>query len=214
MMGLLIKDFKMMKEKKLFFIIMITISVVNVVFYGNTTFAIGFMSFISSLFVLSTIGYDALDNGNAFLFTLPVSRANYVAEKYLLTFLICGGAWLLAIVFGICVGRWKGIVNISDVMPAALIILSAVIVIQAASIPFQLKFGGEMGRIALMGAFGALSAIWIVAVKAVPMLVANVKYSLSRMSIGGLAALAMVVAWILFLISMRVSVKIMKDKEF
>lgn len=33
MMGLLIKDFKMMKEKKLFFIIMITISVVNVVFY-------------------------------------------------------------------------------------------------------------------------------------------------------------------------------------
>ena len=46
------------------------------------------------------------------------------------------------------------------------------------------------------------------------MLVANVKYSLSRMSIGGLAALAMVVAWILFLISMRVSVKIMKDKEF
>ena len=212
MMGLLIKDFKMMKEKKLFFIIMITISVVNVVFYGNTTFAIGFMSFISSLFVLSTISYDALDNGNAFLFTLPVSRANYVTEKYLLTFLICGGAWLLAIVFGICV--WKGTKNISDVMPAALIILSAVIVIQAASIPFQLKFGGEMGRIALIGAFGALSAIWVVAAKAVPVLVANVKYSLSRMSIGGLAALAMVVAWILFLISMRVSVKIMKDKEF
>lgn len=38
---------------------------------------------ICSMFSLSTISYDEFDNGNAFLFSLPITRKGYVIEKYI-----------------------------------------------------------------------------------------------------------------------------------
>ena len=39
---------------------------------------------VTAIFAITTISYDEFDNGLAFLMTLPVTRKQYVAEKYLL----------------------------------------------------------------------------------------------------------------------------------
>lgn len=123
------------------------------------------MSFVVSLFTLSTISYDDFDNGNAFLFTLPITRNDYVIEKYSLGLLFGCVAWILATVLGVIATVFKGTLPITDLMLASLIILPIMIVIQAIMIPFQLKFGGDKGRIAMIGAFGALALIALVIVK-------------------------------------------------
>lgn len=86
--GLFVKDFKLMKVQKNFFLVIVAVSVGMAAFYDDSTFMIGFLAL--SLFTLSTISYDEFDNGNAFLFTLPVSRTNYAVEKYCLALLLAG----------------------------------------------------------------------------------------------------------------------------
>ena len=87
MKGLLIKDFKLMMMQKNFFLSIIAIAVVLTVFVKNPSFIIGYLTFIGSVFTLSTISYDEFDNGNAFLFSLPITRKLYALEKYVFGFL-------------------------------------------------------------------------------------------------------------------------------
>lgn len=93
MKGLLIKDFKLMKGQKNFFLAIVSIALAMITLSPGTSFAIGFLGFVGSLFSLSSISYDEFDNGNAFLFSLPITRKEYVLEKY--TFgVLCGIASL------------------------------------------------------------------------------------------------------------------------
>lgn len=77
MKGLLIKDFKLMMMQKNFFLSIIAIAVVLTVFVKNPSFIIGYLTFIGSVFTLSTISYDEFDNGNAFYFHCR-SHANFM----------------------------------------------------------------------------------------------------------------------------------------
>ena len=66
MKGLLVKDFKLMKLQKNFFLLILVIAIGMIVFTNDVTFPLAFLIFIVSLFTLSTVSYDEFDNGNAF----------------------------------------------------------------------------------------------------------------------------------------------------
>ena len=165
MKGLLVKDFKLMMLQKNFLLLILAIVIGMMIFTDDVVFPLGFLSFIVSLFTVSTISYDDFDNGNAFLFTLPITRNNYVIEKYSLGLLFGCIAWIFATVLGIIATVLKDTLPVSDLVQSSLIILPMMIVVQAIMLPFQLKFGGDKGRIAMIGAFGALAVIALVIVK-------------------------------------------------
>ena len=139
MKGLLVKDFKLMMLQRNFFLLILVIVIGMMAFTDDVVFPLGFLSFVVSLFTLSTISYDDFDNGNAFLFTLPITRNDYVIEKYSLGLLFGCVAWILATVLGVIATVFKGTLPITDLMLASLIILPIMIVIQAIMIPFQLN---------------------------------------------------------------------------
>lgn len=217
MKGLLIKDFRLMKGQKNFFFVIVVISVGMAAFSEDLSFMMSFLPFVLSLFTLSTISYDEFDNGNAFLFTLPVSRAGYTIEKYCLALLLGGGAWVLSVLLAMGAVILRETASLSETVMMAVMMLPPLIVIQAVMIPFQLKFGGEKGRIALIGVFGLLSVIGIAAVKAARMFGIDIEDMLgilSAASMGTIVAALMVIAVILLLISVKISISIMKNKEF
>ena len=217
MKGLLIKDFRLMKGQKNFFFVIVVISVGMAAFSEDLSFMMSFLPFVLSLFTLSTISYDEFDNGNAFLFTLPVSRAGYTIEKYCLALLLGGGAWVLSVLLAMGDVILRETASLSETVMMAVMMLPPLIVIQAVMIPFQLKFGGEKGRIALIGVFGLLSVIGIAAVKAARMFGIDIEDMLgilSAASMGTIVAALMVIAVILLLISVKISISIMKNKEF
>ncbi len=80
MKGLLIKDFQLLKAQKSFFMVLIAVAVGMCLFSYDTSFITGFLTFAVSLFTISTVSYDEFDNGNAFLFSLPISRTGYVMD--------------------------------------------------------------------------------------------------------------------------------------
>lgn len=81
MKGLLIKDFKLLKGQKNFFMAITAISIIMIIVSPGTSFPIGLLGFVGALFSLSSISYDEFDNGNAFLFSLPITRKDYVLEN-------------------------------------------------------------------------------------------------------------------------------------
>ena len=217
MKGLLVKDFKLIKLQKNFFIVIVAIAIGLAIINDDPTFMLGFLTFIMSLFTLSTISYDEFDNGNAFLFTLPVSRKSYVMEKYIFSLLVGGSSWILAVLLAGAFSLIKGTVPILEVIMTAIMIFPIMLIVNAVMIPFQFKYGGEKGRIAMAGAVGLLLIIGFLIVEIAELLgidLLNVINTLSTLSMGMLVVIAVVIAAIIFGISMRISISIMDRKEF
>lgn len=152
MKGLLIKDFKLMFNQKNFFILIVLILGATACFLDfDYYFLIGYFMFICSLFTISTISYDEFDNGNAFLFTLPFSRSRYVEEKYCFGILAGTCSWFLSFVITTIIQMINSNNFIfSDWMLSTLVMLPIMFVMLAILIPFQLKYGSENGRIAII----------------------------------------------------------------
>lgn len=217
MKGLLIKDFKLVKGQKSFFAFILVISVGIAAFTDNLSFMVCFLPFVFSLFTISTISYDEFDNGNAFLFTLPISRTGYAVEKYCLALLLGGGAWIFAVLLAAVFGILRDIASFSDIAVSAVMVLPVLLLIQTVMLPFQLKFGGEKGRIALIGSIGLVFLIGIVIVKAAQLAgidIADLFDHLPTVSMGVMAAALILASFLLLLVSLRISIAIMKKKEF
>ena len=85
MKGLFVKDLKLMMLQKNFLLLILASVIGMMIFIDDVIFPLGFLSFIVSLFTVSTISYDDFDNGNAFLFTLPITRNHYAVSYTHLT---------------------------------------------------------------------------------------------------------------------------------
>ncbi len=217
MKGLLIKDFSLMKGQTRFFIIIVVIAIAMGAFYNNLSFMIGYLPFVISLFTLPTISYDEFDNGNAFLFTLPINRKIYIYEKYCLVFLLGGSslvsATLLAIIFGIT----RNIASIPEILITAITILPIMLIFQAVMIPIHLKFGAEKGRLVIIGVSGFLFILGILIVKATEYLGVDIRTyidSLPMLSMTWLIVSSIAFAILMLFISMKISITIMNKKEF
>ena len=205
MKGLFVKDLKLMMSQRNFLLLILAIVIGMMIFTDDVIFPLGFLSFTVSLFTVSTISYDDFDNGNAFLFTLPITRNHYVSEKYFLGLLLGCIAWVLATILGI----------ITTVLKDALPIM---IVVQAIMLPFRLKFGGDKGRIAMIGVLGGLEVITLVIVKGAEAIfnidLVSLLDNLPTVSMGVLIAIAIIIALLMLLVSMKISLSIMNKKEF
>lgn len=221
MKGLLLKDLRLMKMQKQFFIIITVIAAGMAVFGQGETFSpfiVAYMTFIGGLFTLSTISYDEFDNGNAFLFSLPVTRQGYVAEKYGFGLITGAGFWLLGLVIDIAAGLTRGMFS-ADTVVAALLILPILLLMLAFMLPFQLKFGGEKGRIAMIGAVGIVLLAGALLRKIAGAWNFHVDDALNNletlnMSMGKVILAVVVLAAVLFFVSYKISVSIMVRKEF
>lgn len=218
MKGLLVKDFKLMMQQKNFLLLILAIVIGMMIFNDDVVFPLAFLSCIVSLFTVSTISYDDFDNGNAFLFTLPITRNDYVIEKYSLGLLSGCIAWILATVLGIMVTVLKDILSVADLVQGSLMILPMMIVVQAIMLPFQLKFGSEKGRIAMIGTFGALAVIALVIEKGSQAVfevdLISLLDNLPTVSMGVLIAITILIALLMLLLSVKISLSIMNKKEF
>lgn len=213
MKGLLIKDFKLMKMQKRFFLLILLVGVVITFSSYDVAFTTGFMAFVSSLFSISSISYDEFDNGNAFLFSLPISRRTYAVEKYIFGAILGCFAWVLAMIIAISVGFLKGIHPNAETWFSAFLILSMMFVILALMLPFQLKFGGERGRIvlALMLVIGglALNGLELIGIDLLAMLDA-----MPTVNAGIMSLITLLIALLLLGVSCLISIGIVQKKEF
>lgn len=217
MLGLIIKDIRLIKNQG---IVMILAFVgVMGIFMINTLNFVGFVAYASVMGVIyafNTVSYDNYENGYAFLFTLPVSRRLYAAEKYVLALLFSAGACLVS---GVVVEIIKG--DVSDLLincVSYLLIWATVLWMPIVMLPLQLKFGAEKSRIVTIIVFGIGAALVYLAASSEGKFVEDVAGWMTRLSEtvgeGGMLAFALLITAAAFALSMGISMHIMERKEF
>lgn len=149
MKGLLVKDIYMLLQQKNLLMMILLLSVL-LNFSMDNTFAVGYLTFVGSFFIISSISYDEYENGFSFLFTLPIRRDTYVRSKYIFAILACLSFWLMGclITLAYCLvknqfGRMQG------GMMEACIYLPLILIFLAVMLPILFKFGSEKGRIVM-----------------------------------------------------------------
>ncbi len=217
MKGLLIKDLKLMKVQKNFFFMIFAVGIGMAVFTDNISFIIGYISVVSAMFTLSSISYDEFDNGSAFLFSLPISRKDYVMEKYMFGLIISGASLSLSTLVAVGAAIIRRINLVSETLVTASGVLAVLLGMLAVMIPVVLKYGGEKGRVAIIGFIGVIFVIGLLAVKGAKLLkldfteLAGKLASLQFKTVFGILIAAAAAA---LLISYRISLKIMEKREF
>ena len=157
MKGLLIKDLKLMLGQKRFFVVVVGFGIFFMMSIANPVSGVGSITMLLSIFTLSTISYDEFDNGMAFLMTLPIERKTYALEKYvfagLVSMISAVGTSVLAYILGMVMDVP---VDMIEVIGVACVIVLLSWLMLSVTIPLQIKFGSEKGRIAMMLGLGAI----------------------------------------------------------
>lgn len=218
MKALLIKDWKLLKNQKQFFLVTLVIVGVFLFTSKNLAFVVGYATIMYTIFTISTISYDDYHNGMSFLFTLPVSRREYVVEKYSFGILTGGGAAAAVLAAAAAVSRVREMNMTAEEMTISSMtaILVAMLVLSF-TIPIQLKFGAEKGRMAMM----AVSMVFFVLIMGFSALLKRTGWQAENLFRRVEEAPAELVACVIgagcaamLLISALISLQILKQREF
>ncbi|BDF32709.1 transporter [Lachnospiraceae bacterium] len=218
MKGLLIKDIRLLKNQKQFFLIICLVGTMLLFTSGEPSFVISYMTFVFSMFTLSSISYDEYDNGLAFLFSLPISRKKYVREKYVFGLLLGGTAWTVTTAVVSAYMTWKKQeIDWKSWLVTACIYLALFVVFLLIILPIQFKFGAEKGRIAMLGAMGIIFLSIYAGTKIAGKIGIDIDAALMRIgaaSTGEIIGTLVIACCVIAVISYNVSLRIMKKKQF
>ena len=171
-----------------------------------------------SFFTLSTLSYDEYENGAAYLFTLPITRKDYVVEKYLFGFLTSTvPCVVISVVFYVVLAAMGSATDPVEYFVGSAMVLPIAWLILALEIPVQLKFGREKSRIAILIPLGVVAVIVMLVVRlcdAAGIGKPEIIDQISNVNGGVILAIAAVVFVVLLWISYTISCRIVEKKQF
>lgn len=217
MKGLLIKDLLLLKNQQRFFLLILFMSVGMLLAGVNSLFVINYITLIITMFTLSSISYDEFDNGYAFLFTLPITRNQYAAEKYVFGFVTGGSACIIVTVIALIMNFVRGGAGTLELLITALLYLFMSLLFMVVVVPVQLKFGTEKGRIVLIFIIGIIFAAGFIVVKAAKTFqldLSTVVAALTSFAAGPVIIVLLLISLAAVFGSYLISVNIMKKKQF
>lgn len=152
MKGMLIKDFRLLKNqgKSLSLMLLVVAIFMNFITDVGPAFIVGYITIIFSLFTATTISYDEFDNCYLFIMTLPVTRKKYVNEKYVFALLSIVCTWVLGTVLGtiLLLVQPAAEMNAVDWLGSCIGYIFAAWICVSIMLPIRLKFDSEKSRYA------------------------------------------------------------------
>ena len=201
MKGLLVKDFLLMIKSKKVILFMLFIGIVGGI--NDISFATGYILMVLAILSLSTISYDEANHGLKTLFTLSISKSDYVKEKYLFSLIITGIGFALVAILN-CFSK-SGFMETFIIVSTALFLL-------AISLPFQLKEGNEKGRIVLLVVVFGCTFLFAFLNQFIPKFFESIESLLNTLDPTMFSVGLLITSIILYIISMMVSIRIYNKK--
>ena len=217
MKGLFLKDFHYMLLQKSFLILILVIGfALSLTMSDGYYFVIGYLTFMGAILGTMSITMDDQRNGMSFLFTLPFSRQQYAAEKYLfsiLTMLLFCGISLAAVFLTRWVKHYD--TPFSDIIFTALGCCACILFFLALMLPLTLKFGEEHARLAYFITLGAFLIVMIPMIALINFLDTHTALLLSlHFGIISLAITSCLLVALCLIVSYCVSLRIIRHRDF
>lgn len=222
MKGLWTKDWEFMKGNRNMFLAVYVIALVCFLpTSAGPSFLISYVSILAAVMALNAISNDTLNNGIAYLLTLPVSRKEYVKEKYLFGTGVITVMWLLAVLVGSVVNV-SGFRSVSgeEMVYSAIAGIGVALLAEAIMFPVQLKYGSETGRMVLFVVVFGIMGLSFLGKELCTQLDLDVTPVLDFfcriLDLGTfvLAGCAVVLLLLILVISCTISINIMEKKEY
>lgn len=222
MRGLLTKDFTFYKNQRQFIIIILIVGFLlmlgngkNGLYNVDYTFCISYITTALTVLSINTISYDECDNGLAHIFTLPITRKQYVLEKYVLS-LITMMASLIITAIAVLLFSDR-LINGEEWFEAMVITVGISVVFLSLMIPLNIKFGAQKARTALFAMIAIVYSIAYILLKASGILKINLSGIDDFMARANTvtATITCIAAYIIIMVSSYfISVKIIEKKEY
>ncbi len=216
MKGLFVKDLCLNFMNRKTMVIYLFISVF-MSFAMDGYFIISYTTMLLGILAVGTISYDEFDGGMSFLMCLPLTRKDYVREK----FLYCLALEILGALSGIVIYALVSLIrnvpfSILESLPFALFSILGMSLILYVMITIQLKYGGEKSRVTMMVIYGVIFALALLLrqftglKEVVFKLIGLLGSCPPALLIGVIALFYLAVVFLLY----KLSVKILENKEF
>lgn len=209
MIGLLLKDLYTMRQYgKTMLLMLIFFGVISAGLDNPAIFFESFIILMSTTLAITSFSYDTAAKWDRYALSLPVTRKEVVASKYLLSILLClvGTAFSFPIsALALTIRPAEGFGLREHLYTTGALLCAAAFFISIL-LPLTFRFGVEKGRILIFALFAAPGAIVIALSKlGVPLP--------SESTLLGLAKLLPVAVVLLYLFSYFLSVRIYAKKE-
>lgn len=220
MRGMILKDFYLLKEMKKILMLFLLFSFVMLAVGKpgeGENFVLGYINIMGVSLGLNVFAYDDYNNGRTFLMTLPVTRREYVREKYVFSMMCSVAGWLFTVIATIVSLTVKGKMVLNEWIPVYAAFLFIGILTIALTQPFMIKYGPEKGRTAMIL---FLIVIFVGIVGVAKYLEKSGRslnefiYPVINMGVAPLIGIASVVVLVILCISYYLSIRFMEEKEF
>jgi len=148
MLGLIKKDFLMLKGNfKTWLILLFVYIVMAFQELMSLTFLLPFMCVVT---MLSTFSYDSYNKWDAYVCSLPDGRKNSVRAKYIATLLLIFVTVLITTILTIIIGYYRtNAVNLESIVESIFGAIFATTLLQSIMYPAIYKYGVEKARITI-----------------------------------------------------------------
>ena len=151
MKGLYVKDLQLLAKQKLFFLAIIFLTVMNSYNLESLAIVPALMLFFFVTLIFTTVTYDEMNHGLAFLFTLPISRKKYALQKYSLALI---GSILALVISVVIVFSMTGIqgktVNLEEFGLTLVSLFIVGVFYISLMMPVYFKFGEQKSRMIMI----------------------------------------------------------------
>lgn len=205
MIGLILKDLLNLKKQAKVYLILLVFYFVLGISNEDFTIAGSMIALVAVMLPITAMSYDERSKWDRYALTMPVTRMNIVASKYILGLVFLVIAFVIATLFSLFFTNISLIQNVLTNLTT----LSIGIIIMSVIFPILFKFGVEKGRIFMM--------LILFAPTGIIALLARLGFNFSIVDeaiIKMLLNLSPVIAIIIFIISILISLNIYKKIEF
>ena len=205
----------MLKSKR------IAISFIFILLYGSVfpnhiIFVLSFITMVFCFLGFNSLSFEEFDNSVPYMVTMPITRKQYIKEKYLFSVLFTSSGWFISTIICFFLQSEDGFFLF---FVQAFAILLSMILFQVILIPIQIKYGSEMSRIVLFALMGVILGICgfiakiLNSLEVTEELVAELQNIWNNvMKYGGIAGMLFFI--LIIVISYKCNIKFFCEKEF
>ena len=222
MKGMIVKDIRILLEQKSLMILGFICGTICLLTMKDPSFLIGYVTLIATSMGCVSCAYDEMNNGMAYLMTMPCTRTKYVLEKYMFAVVTGLIGWAVSIVLALIYLFANHINDMYLIMNESAGLIAVILIIPSFMIPIVLKFGHARSRIMvyiIIGIIFAVSGVMsLTHLTSVTIIKDEIIINLADYSITLLPTTIFVVVLtlsiVIFITSLLISMGIMKKKEF
>ena len=203
MKGLLLKDFQIIfKEGRIAFLMLAAYFLLG---FATDSFALmgaAMCAVFCATLPISTMAYDERAKWDKYVLTMPVFRATVAVSKYLLVLLLFAASFCIITISRIIMGA-----SLGSVLSETVALLCGCLLFTSVNFPISFRFGVEKGRIAMLLTFLIPFILVFLAEK-------FAWFDFEALFSKSISVWFPAAAFLLYLLSMLLSIRIYLKKEF